>query len=186
MNQSGEIAAVTVQRDGELDEGAVRQLARLGELVRQRYHPTVSNEDLDRAVRGLSRFSRYLRQAGLTRWLACALAENGALVGYSEYVWDAEEPDVLTHTAIAVEPAYRSGSAMQCLIDARAQILMATPSIRTVRHTRLCRHTAVACGRTTRAADAPTTATCEHFELRWTLAPGAIKTYLSEGSGSGE
>ena len=164
---------IAIYADGQFPDALVDQLARLKLEVRQRFEPlrplslTESRQLLHSRMVGL-------RCAGVRTWTLGAFNRRGDLVGFSEYIFDPEEPDLLLHSSMAVQPAERGLGVAEQLVSSRRLLLDEVPSVERVRYTKRYRYDLVgAPGGPQRQADG----SWEYYERRWYVDSEALRQY---------
>jgi GNAT superfamily N-acetyltransferase len=151
-------------------EAIVRDVAALRQQVAARYRTAPAWVSLEELTRTLPHQQKMLEGLGLEQWSVCALARSGRCVGYSEYLWDPEEPDVIAHADLGIAEDYRGGRLLERLIaTGRAAVCHAHPSVSWVRRTRQIR----------RGAEIRPSAAAQdrsfHVETRWHLTTDTPK-----------
>lgn len=112
-------------------------IVRLKGLVSARYGTSHSSGSLAHRTQSLRRQRRLLAELGYELWTVSATAPNGDCVGYSEYLWDPEQPMLLKHVDLAVTGSYRGGYVARKLVECRRRLIDMRPTVSLVRYSRL-------------------------------------------------
>jgi GNAT superfamily N-acetyltransferase len=145
-------------------------IARLRMMIWKRYGQVEAHERMSRQAALGRAQERHLSEIGIEKWTVCALDSRDVCIGFSEYMLDRDEPDVLIHTGLAVAETYRGIEVPLLLAKARSEIVSARQSIRRLR---------ITTPRPVSGSKSPDEPVGGLFEVRWMVPLAGIERYCA-------
>jgi GNAT superfamily N-acetyltransferase len=107
-------------------------ISSLRRLVALRYDREYGQLSATQAMASTRQYYKSLERNGIECWTILA-SISGACIGYTEFNWDPEEPDILVHTGMAISEEWRKLEIVYALATAGDRVVAARPIVKYIR-----------------------------------------------------
>lgn len=121
--------------NGRYQEADIPSITRLKRMISVMYGSGSAPVTSERAIADSRLQENSLERLGIERWTAYAVAPSGEIVGYSEALWDPEEPAILRNKSTAVATSHQGRGLTVWLYAQFVKILRLKVPIRFLRAT---------------------------------------------------